>query len=51
VEVARDKATPTGDKKGEVLVAPIPMINPTLERGLAVAGGYLFLPKELRRLQ
>jgi hypothetical protein len=29
-------------KRGEFFIAPIPMINPTLENGLAIAGGYLF---------
>jgi hypothetical protein len=29
-------------KRGEFLIAPLPMVNPTLENGLAFAVGYLY---------
>jgi hypothetical protein len=29
-------------KRGEFVVAPLPIVNPTLENGLAVLGGYLY---------
>jgi len=31
-----------GKKGGEFVIAPIPVINPTLENGLAIGGGYIF---------
>jgi len=45
---AADQATPAAVdpadslKRGEFVVAPIPMINPTLENGLAFVTGYLY---------
>ena len=33
---------PTDAKRGEFLIAPLPMVNPTLENGLAFAVGYLY---------
>ena len=43
---AADQATPvaTADplKRGEFVVAPMPMVNPTLENGLAFVAGYLY---------
>ena len=29
-------------KRGELFMAPLPMVNPTLENGLALVGGYLY---------
>lgn len=43
---AADQAAPVGPprstKRGELVFAPIPMINPTLENGLFVMTGYLY---------
>ena len=43
---ASDLTGPAGDaihaKRGEFLIAPLPMVNPTLENGLAFAVGYLY---------
>ena len=33
---------PGADRRGEILIAPLPMINPTLDNGLALVGGYLY---------
>jgi hypothetical protein len=38
-----DGATqPPDNKRGELVLAPLPMINPTLDNGLAVVGGYIY---------
>ena len=44
---ASDLTGPAADdamrgKRGEFLIAPLPMVNPTLENGLAFAVGYLY---------
>ena len=45
---AADQATPAAVdpadalKRGELVVAPMPMVNPTLENGLAFVAGYLY---------
>jgi len=39
---ASPDSTPKKVKRGEFVVAPIPIINPTLGNGLAVAAGYLY---------
>ena len=43
-ELATPDATDSSEdvKRGEFVVAPIPIVNPTLEDGLAVVGGYLY---------
>lgn len=35
-------ATETDTPRGEFLIAPLPIVNPTLDNGVAVVGGYLF---------
>ena len=44
VEQARPAAVETTDKarRGEFVIAPLPIVNPTLENGLALVVGYLY---------
>jgi hypothetical protein len=34
--------TVTDTRRGEFLIAPLPIVNPTLDNGVALVGGYLF---------
>ena len=45
--VVHDPASAT--KRGEFVIAPIPMINPTLDNGLAMVVGYLYRLDQSRR--
>lgn len=40
--VPETAGAPASTRRGEMVIAPLPMINPTIDNGLAVVGGYIY---------